>query len=48
LKNEATDLIDNKGPALGKIRNEATVLGQEGGRREAEGGGRRGKLMAEG
>ena len=25
LKNEATDLLDNKGSALGKIRNEATV-----------------------
>ena len=29
LKNEATDLIDNKGSALGRARNEATdsVLG---------------------
>jgi hypothetical protein len=25
LKNEATDLLDNKGSALGEIRNEATV-----------------------
>ncbi len=24
LKNEATDLLDNKGPALGGMRNEAT------------------------
>ena len=23
LKNEATDLLDNKGPAVGKMRNEA-------------------------
>jgi len=25
LKNEATDLYENKGPGLGRIRNEATV-----------------------
>ncbi len=25
LKNEATELIDNKGSALGELRNEATV-----------------------
>jgi len=25
LKNEATDLLENKGPRLGEVRNEATV-----------------------
>jgi hypothetical protein len=30
LKNEATELIDNKGSDLGKDRNEATVLVGEG------------------
>jgi len=34
LKNEATDLYENKGSAPGEIRNEATV---EGGKRSAEG-----------
>jgi len=29
LKNEATDLIENKGSGGGKIRNEATVSGQK-------------------
>jgi hypothetical protein len=24
LKNEATDFVENKGPGLGKVRNEAT------------------------
>jgi len=28
LKNEATDLLDNKGLGLLRIGNEATVLGQ--------------------
>jgi len=34
LKNEATDLIENKGSAFDTIRNEATVWGS---RRKAEG-----------
>jgi len=38
LKNEATDLLDIKGLALGRIRNEATVLGSEGGRRKSKKG----------
>jgi len=29
LKNEATDLLDNKGPGLPRIGNEATVGGAE-------------------
>jgi len=28
LKNEATDLLDNKGSALRRIRNEATIESQ--------------------
>ncbi len=35
LKNEATDLLDNKGSALGEIRNEATVFGSEAGWQKA-------------
>jgi hypothetical protein len=31
LKNEATDLIENKGSPAEEIRNEATVLGPHGG-----------------
>jgi hypothetical protein len=38
LKNEATDLIENKGSALGGVRNEATV----GERRKSAGGKHRG------
>jgi hypothetical protein len=36
LKNEATDLIDNKGSGLAEIRNEATVWRTEGRKQKAE------------
>jgi len=57
LKNEATDLIDNKGSPLGKSRNDATVWWRkavrsrhsaEGSWQKAEGGGVGGKPMADG
>ncbi|MGO9273916.1 MAG: hypothetical protein ACLQOO_27355 [Terriglobia bacterium] len=40
MKNEATDLHDNKGSAIDGIRNEATVGNQKaaGGRQKAVGG----------
>jgi len=43
LKNEATDLLDNKGPTLGEMRNEATVSGQEDQKAVCEEKGKNGK-----